>query len=82
MEEQVLLDENDDAAANVRDIGSECAQVAEQRSQGSGKGKMSHGWIPGSNKVNRMRQDKIWYFSANGSETSSILLKDPERVRG
>ena len=35
-----------------------------------------------TNKVNGMRQKKVFKFSAPGSQTPSILLKNPERVTG
>ena len=35
-----------------------------------------------ADKVNRIRRGKVKQFSAPGSKTSSIQLKNPERVRG
>ena len=35
-----------------------------------------------ADKVDRMGRKKVEYFSAPGSKTSSIPLKNPERVRG
>ena len=35
-----------------------------------------------TNKVNGKRQNKVETFSAPGSETPSIPLKNPERVKG
>ena len=35
-----------------------------------------------ADKVDRMGRKKVEYFSAPGSKTSSIPLKNPKRVRG
>ena len=55
-------------------------QSRESKNSERGKG-VKIGFLD-ADKVNRIRRGKVKQFSAPGSKTSSIQLKNPERVRG
>ena len=86
---QALPDKNDYAATSMHGIGGENprpgagvikAQSREPRNSKRGRG-VKIGFL-NADKVDRMGQKKTKQFSAPGSKTSSIHLKNPERIRG
>ena len=83
-----MPDENDDTAASVRGITRKNARPGEgairtqsRESRNPGRGRRIEIGFPDIDKVNRMGQKKVKQFSVHGSKTSSIPLKNPERVR-
>ena len=85
---QALPDENDNAAASLRGIRRENArpgvgairtQSRESRNSKRGRG-VKIGFLD-ADKVDRVGREKVEQFSAPGSKTSSIPLKNPEKVR-
>ena len=84
-----MPDENDDTAASVRGFRRKNARLGEgaiktqsRESRNSERGRRVEIRFLDVNEVNRMGQKKVKQFSVPGSKTSSIPLKNPERVRG
>ena len=61
-------------------VGAIRAQSREPRNPERGRG-VKIGFL-NADKADKMGRKKVKQFSAFGSETSSIPLKNPERVRG